>query len=133
MDITQRQKEKVEEIAQKYHLKLVLLFGSAAGGRTHRESDIDIAYLSEESLDFKAAYHLNYEFTDVFQNDRVDIVDMKKAPPLLFHAIFQNPQILFSADDIVFFSQQAYAFKKYIESKPLYEEKFRQLAEITGE
>ena len=129
MEITHKQKLKIEEIVQKYGLKLVLLFGSQSSGLIHKESDTDVAYVSLKPLDFKEEYHLNYELTVLFQKDRVDTVDIRKATPLLMYAIFQYPQILFQTNDMIFSKYQAYAFKRYIEAKPLYEEKARRLKE----
>lgn len=129
MEISQKQEEKIKEVADKYSLKLVLLFGSQSKGSTHQESDFDIAYLSEKSLSFEEEFRLNYEFTEIFQNDRVDTVDFKKASPLLLYGVFKHPQILFQKDELTFPTYQAYAFKRYIEVKPLYEEKFRRLTQ----
>ena len=127
--IIDKQNLKIEEIAQRYCLKLVLLFGSQSSGRVHKESDVDIAYIPDKSLDFNQEYHLNYEFTKVFQKDRVDTVDIKKANPLLMYAVFQHPRILFQSDESIFSQYRTYAFKRYIEAKPLYEEKARRLRE----
>lgn len=127
MKVSIFQQQDIESTAKKYGLKLVLLFGSQIEGRIHGESDIDIAYLPGKSLDFEQEYRLNYEFTRIFQKDRVDTVDMVKAPPLLFYAIFQHPRVLFQESELLFPTYRAYAFKKYVETKPLYEEKFRRL------
>ena len=129
MDITTTQQDAIQDVAMRYRLQLVLLFGSQSEGRVHKESDVDIAYLPEESLGFEDEYHLNYEFTNIFRTDKVDTVDLKKAPPLLLYAVFQHPLVLFQKNDLVFPNYQVYAFKKYVETKPLYEEKYRRLQE----
>ncbi len=129
MELTEKQKQKIREIAKQYRLKLVLLFGSQSENRTHEESDFDIAYLPDKPLGFEDEYRLNYEFTNVFQVDRVDTVDLGKASPLLLYAIFRSPQALFQENELIFPLYQTYAFKKYIEAGPLYEEKFRRLKE----
>jgi uncharacterized protein len=121
MEISEKQKKRIEEIAQKYQLKLILLFGSRATGRVHKESDFDVAYLPGKNLDFDQEIHLNYEFTNLFQCDRVDTVDIRKAPPLLLYAIFKECQILYKEDDLIFPTRRAYAIKKYIEAKPILE------------
>lgn len=125
MKLAEKQKQKIAEIAEKYQLKLVLLFGSQSSGRIHKESDFDIAYLPTKNLKFDEENYLNYEFTNIFQNDRVDTVDIRKAPPLLLYAIFQNCLVLFKEDDLVFPVYKAYAFKKYIEARPFLEKAFK--------
>lgn len=132
IEINEKIKDKVAKLAEKYGLRLVLLFGSQARGETHKESDIDIAYLSGKSLDFNQECYLNFEFTTVFHQDRVDTVDLKKANPLLMYTVFDSPKILFQEDDIVFSNYQAYAFKRFIEAKPIFQERARRVLEYTN-
>lgn len=127
MEINEKQKQKIKEIAEKYGLKLILLFGSQSTGRTNRESDFDIAYLSKKNLTFDQENNLNYEFTNIFQHDKVDSVDIRKAPPLLLFGIFKQCLVLFKENDLIFPTYRAYAFKKYIEIKPTLEESFKKI------
>jgi|SRR3989338_9394913 len=132
IEINEKLKSGVEQLAHRYGLRLVLLFGSQAIGQTHKESDIDVAYLPEKSFDFDQECYLNYEFTNIFRQDRVDTVDIKKAHPLLMYTVFDHPKILFQADNKIFSIYQAYAFKKYIEAKPIFEERSRRLQEYVN-
>lgn len=129
MQINEIQKNKIKEIAEKYHLNLVLLFGSQATGKTHKESDFDIAYLPKKNLSYDNEIDINFQFINIFRHDRVDTVDMRKAPALLLYAIFRECLVLFKKDDLIFPTYRAYAFKKYIEAKPFYEERFKKLKE----
>ena len=124
MALTEKQKLKIKEVAERYQLKLVLLFGSQTTGKVHQESDFDIGYLPLKNLGFERENHLNYEFTNIFKNDRVDTVDLRKAPPLLLYAIFHQCLVLFEEDNLIFPTYRAYAFKKYVEAKPLLEKTF---------
>ncbi len=133
MEIDEKVKERVAKLAEKYGLRLVLLFGSQAGGDIHKESDIDVAYLADKFLDFNQECYLNFEFTTIFRQDRVDTVDIKKANPLLMYMIFDHPKILFQADEMIFSNYQAYAFKKYVEAKPIFEEKARRVLDYVNE
>lgn len=132
VEINEKLKDRVAKLAEKYGLRLVLLFGSQARGETHKESDMDIAYLSGKPLDFNQECYLNFEFTTIFHQDRVDTVDIKKSNPLLMYAIFDCPKILFQADDIIFSNYQAYAFKKYIEATPIFQERARRVREYVN-
>lgn len=131
MEISEKQKQKIEETAKKYSLKLILLFGSRATGKINKESDYDVAYLPSKNLSFDEEVDINFQFTIIFPQEqyRVDTVDMRKAPPLLLYAIFRECQVLFAKDNLIFFAYRAYAYKKYIEAKPIYEERFKKLKE----
>ncbi len=45
MEVSTEQQQKLELVASKYHLKLILLFGSVVSGKQHPRSDLDIAVL----------------------------------------------------------------------------------------
>lgn len=127
MEISDKQNIRIKELAQKHHLRLVLLFGSRVTGKIHKESDFDVAYLSEKKLSYDDEVDINFQFTNIFRHDRVDTVDIKRASPLLMFGIFRQCQVLFEIDNLVFPTYRVYAFKKYIEAKPYYEEKFDKL------
>lgn len=122
MEISQKQLDKIKEIAGKYQLKMVLLFGSRVDGKmVHPDSDYDIAYLPEKSFDFKEECVLNYEFTTVMPSDDVDTIDLRKAPPLLMKQIIGRYQILYEREDNIFNNFEVYALQRYAEAKPLFE------------
>jgi len=129
MELEAKQKEKIAELSKKYHLKLILLFGSRATGKIHKESDYDVAYLPEKNLSFDDEVDINFQFTNIFKNDRVDTVDIRKASPLLLFGIFRQCQIIFKKDDLIFPTYRAYAFKKYLEAKPILLERFKKLSQ----
>lgn len=127
MEISEKQEQKIRKIAKKYRLKLILLFGSRATGKIHKESDFDVAYLPEKNLSYDNEIDINLQFVGVFGHDRVDTVDMRKAPALLLYAIFRECQILFKKDNLIFPTYRAYSYKKYIEAKPFLEKTLKNL------
>lgn len=115
-------KKKIKEIAEKYNLRLVLLFGSQASGKTHFASDFDIAILGEKPIDIEKELEIRYEFVKIFKTDAVDVVNIRGASPLLLYEIFYRPhKILFLNDFEVYYQYKIYAFKIYIEAKPLFQ------------
>lgn len=114
-------KPKIEKLAEKYGLSLVLLFGSRAAGKTHAQSDFDVAYLSKKPMDLMDEARLICDLMPVFRSDKVDLVNLKKAPPLLRKLIFDRHQVLFCADKAQYFAYQMYALRGYIEARPLFE------------
>lgn len=113
--------DKIKQIAEKYDLELVLLFGSQASGKTHFASDFDIAILGQKQISFEGEIKIQYEFIKLLKIDAVDIVDIRKARPLLLYQIFCKPhKILFSVDLEIYYQYKIYALKSYIEAKPLF-------------
>ena len=128
IDIT---KEKLMlEVAQKYDLRLVLLFGSQVDGKQlHKESDFDVAYLSKRKLDLMEEARMMTEIAPYFHSDNIDLVNLKNAPPLLYYAVFDKCQILFQEDELLFPTLRVYAFRKFVEMQPIYELQHQRIRE----
>lgn len=124
--------KKLREIAEKYSLKLLLLFGSRVGNKKflHRESDFDVAYLSGKNLGLTEEAELTCDLMSIFRNEKIDLVNLKKASPFLFYSIFQNCQVLYADDSLLFYYLRSYAFKKYIEATPLYQKRSERINKL---
>ncbi len=81
-------KETILEVLQSkkrfYHLKHFILFGSFAKDEANEKSDIDIAYIEDEThrLSFEKYIKLEKELEDTFQK-KVDLLNYKKFNPLI--------------------------------------------------
>lgn len=115
-------KKKINKIAKKYALDLVLLFGSQTKNkkRLHRESDFDVAYLSKRDLPGKEIIDLNCDLIDIFGNDRVDLVNLRRIDPLLRYEIAQNSQLLYGGE-MDYLEFKAFAFRDYIAHQNLFD------------
>lgn len=122
VEITSAQKQKINELAKEFNLKLILLFGSRLSEKKflHRESDFDIAYLSEGNLDLMAEGKLICDLMSIFKSDKIDLENLKKADPLLRHEVAKNCLLLYGKKED-FFEFKARAFKDYINHLPLLE------------
>ena len=114
--------EKMKEIAEKYGLKMLLLFGSRAKDEKYirKDSDFDVAYLSEKGLDIKQEIELNCDLIDAFGCDKVDLVNIKRVNPFLRNEIAKNSKLLYGKK-IDYLEFKAFAFKDYISHKQLFE------------
>lgn len=123
MRLNLNQKQKIREIAKKYDLDLLLLFGSRVRNKKHlhKESDFDVAYLSKKDLDLMEEAELICDLMSVFKSERLDLTDLKKAGPLLRQKIFEDHKILYYKNPEIYSLYQIYAIKGYIEAKPLFE------------
>lgn len=111
---------RVSAIAEKYRLSLVVLFGSQATGKTHRQSDMDIAILSEKELGLREIGELTLVFTQGLKTKDVDVVDLKTAPPLLLKQVVTNAILLYESKPLIFSTFRIYALKRYMEARPLF-------------
>ncbi len=119
MKISTEQKQKVNKTAKKYGLKLVLLFGSFASGKTREDSDLDIAVLGRKRIDFKRQIDLINDLSDIFKKN-IDLSVLNNANPLLLFESTKNPALLFGkADNLA--NLRIYAFHRYNDYKPYFE------------
>lgn len=122
----------IKKIARKYKLELLLLFGSRADGKASPDSDFDVAYLAKADLDLNREAKLITDLAPAFSSDNIDLVNLRKATPLLFYSITTQCQVMFQADDMIFPTMRAYAFKKYVETKPLRQLQYEKLKARIG-
>jgi len=96
--ITGPDKRLLEVLAGQEYVKLAYLFGSVAGGKSGKLSDVDIAVFLDESLKRRDMFNLQLklisELTSILKTDRVDLVVMNDAPLLLKYNIIKHGVIL---------------------------------------
>ena len=114
-------KLKIAPLAEKYNLKLVVLFGSKATGRTHKNSDIDIGFLPVSNNDFNSEANLLIDLYQLFRREDVQLVNLGNASPLLQYSALSECVVLFEKDSGIYNDARNYAFKLYVEAKPLYD------------
>lgn len=119
MSMEKLDEEKIKKIAPKYNLKLLLLFGSRAAGKTHKMSDYDFGFISERKLGYPERSSLAHDLAMLVKFPNVEEVDLKEAGPFLLKEIVKNNRVLFEAEGAYadFFSQ---ATRKYFEAKPFF-------------
>ncbi len=122
-------REKIAEIAKKRNLKLVALFGSQATGKIHAKSDIDIAFIGKNPIDFDAKLQLMTDFSDALKREDVEAVDLGIASPTLMRAVVRDGQILFEETRGDFLRWKFYAIKIWLETAWLRTLRDKQLTE----
>jgi predicted nucleotidyltransferase len=90
---------EILDIVEKYNISLLVTFGSFNTERFTEESDIDVAYISKTSLDSEQEMQLLCDLILYFQRDKIDLVNLSKAVPLLMYEIACNSQVLYEEDD----------------------------------
>lgn len=117
LELTEAQKQGIAEICRSYGVKLLLLFGSQVAGKTHRESDVDLAFSADRAFDFENESRFNADLQAVVGSSRVDTVNISKTSPLLKKRIFDEHQALYVGDAFLYNSLASYAVKSYLETK----------------
>ena len=108
-------KQSIEEMAKTHRLKMVLIFGSAATGKSHPQSDIDIAVkLSEASINFTDFADLQYDMQKIFPSGEVDLAIINYADPLFLKKIMETAILLYgNKKDLA--ELKIYAYKRYVD------------------
>ncbi|MBM4177335.1 nucleotidyltransferase domain-containing protein [Candidatus Gribaldobacteria bacterium] len=114
-ELNEKQKNKLKEIAKKYQLELVLLFGSRAEGTNRKGSDYDIAYLSKSSfIDYQnQKTNINMALSNFFEKKDLRFFDIEVDNPLLLKKVFDNPQVLYISNEECYRLCENYALKIY--------------------
>ena len=103
-----------------WFLALLVLFGSQATGFTHKESDVDVGYLSNKKFSFDDEAHFNADLIPVFKNMNISLVNLKMAPPLLLRQIVDNAVVLFERYPHIFVEIFLRAMRDYEEATPIF-------------
>jgi len=106
--------------------RLIILFGSRITGTARIESDFDVAILADNPLSLEekdqttseVAAKLNISF------DKIDLVDISVASPLLQHSIAKTGKLI-SGEKEDFLRFKVLAWKKYLDTA-----KFRARREV---
>ena len=122
-------KADIANIAKKHGLNLVVLFGSQATGRVHEKSDIDIAILGKQAVDFDTQTKIWGEFSRVFNRDDIEVVDIGTASPTLMRMVVEDGLLLFEATADGFFEWKLYALTVWMDSAWLRDLRNRKLHE----
>ncbi len=109
-------REKLAPLLKEENLQLVLLFGSAASGKMHKQSDIDLAFLFDGPVDILT---LTNKVIRLLHNDTIDVIDLRRASPLLKFAVVRGGVLIYEREAGMFSKFYSLAFRMYIDTKKL--------------
>lgn len=108
--------QKISEICKRSQISFVALFGSSATGKTHRESDLDLAIkMGVSNLTAKVKADIIADFLRVVP--KADVVFVNDASPLLKASIASTGKMVYESSASLFNSFQLDAFREYYEYK----------------
>jgi uncharacterized protein len=83
---------------EKLNSYLIIVFGSTAKGTDRVDSDLDIAYLSDQQIEKYDRFMLGQELAALINKD-VDLVDLNQASTVFAAQIVQSGKTIFCRDD----------------------------------
>ena len=113
--------------------KLVILFGSQAKGKTGRMSDFDVAVLADRPLGLEEKGKMAEKFALKFDaaEDKVDVVDLWNASPLLQHEVATHGKLL-EGNEYDFLRFRVLAWKRYLDTAKFRRAREKLLDKIYG-
>ena len=116
----------IAEVAAAHpQLRLVVLFGSVARGRATPRSDVDLGVLADGACDLDALY---VSLAPVLKSDRLDLVDLRRAGPILAFAVARDGAPLFEGEPGTWRQFQSLAQRRYADTAKLRRAQERALA-----
>jgi predicted nucleotidyltransferase len=109
-------RERMAPLFEEEGLKLVLLFGSAASGKLHARSDIDVAFLFDKPVDILG---LTNRVIRLLRTDNVDVIDLRRASPLLKFSAAREGELLYERSPGLFHEFVSFAFRRYVDTRKL--------------
>jgi len=98
------------------------LFGSQARGQAQAHSDVDVAVFVDEEKAPGSGWGLDAELTTELMaclgTNRVDVVVLNRAPPLLYHRVLRDGIRLFSRDLPATTAREGRALSRYCDYLP---------------
>ena len=111
---------KIEELAKKYKIRFIVLFGSQATGSPRKDSDFDIAVFMDKFNDLDTYNDVLFGLEKILEvpAEKIDLTNLKTSDPLLRHEITSKGKLLFG-NELEYLEFKAFSFRDYIESRKL--------------
>lgn len=90
--------EQAVSILKEYKPSVIYLFGSAGRNELREDSDIDIAFLTEEDLDEYDVFMKAQDLADILKKD-VDLINLKKASTVFKAQVVGTGKIIYCSND----------------------------------
>lgn len=111
-----RLKEQLGPLLANPDVQLVMLFGSATSGALHAESDLDLAIQGRRPLDL---VEVTNQVMRLLRTDRVDVVDLRRASPLLMMEIARGGRLLYERAPGLYVAFCSLAHWRYVDTAKL--------------
>lgn len=100
-------------LLKEYNPIVIYLFGSASRGELRKDSDIDIAVLTNDSLDDYEVFMKAQELANIFKRD-VDLIDLKKSSTVFKAQVVGKGKVIYCLDENERMLFEMRSFKEYV-------------------
>ncbi len=114
--------KKLARIAKQRDLTFVILHGSAARGRVHPNSDVDVAVLGAAPIDLTTQVRLAADLGAAFEGAdarELDVKTLDRVDPLFRYEVVRNGQLLYG-DPTAYEEFKAFAARAHDDARPLF-------------
>ena len=106
------------EIINNYGIKLLVVFGSAGTVNEKNDSDLDLAFLTDELLSISKEEELLSDLICFYKRDDIDLINLYKAEPGLKLSISREGRVIYEKQG-AFSDFQLYAARIFADTKYL--------------
>lgn len=122
MKLSAKQKSQIQKIGDKYRLKLILIHGSYAKAKQRIGSDLDVAILGKQPIDWKTFNNIFSDLEDVFGNKKereLDLKTLENVDALFLYQVMKDSILLygFSFD---YWELKTYSIRNYWDNMPIF-------------
>lgn len=104
---------RIDDVARRHGIRLIVQFGSTLHGRVHPRSDLDLAVLLDRVPRSLAAHaDLIADLQSLFPDREVDVAIINRADPLFLRQIVERGGPVYGPSR-VWHELRMYAFKRY--------------------
>lgn len=109
---------RLAEHLTRYPLRFAMLYGSYSRGRATPVSDVDLAVYVDTFDDF---LRIAAEIDAAFPERRVDIVQLKEQPALIYYEILATGTKIDIRDEDFFYAEKLRVMREYLDFRFTYE------------
>ena len=115
--LQEKSKKIIQKLGKKYHLKLIMLFGSSLKEKKLRfKNDIDLAILADKEF-YESGQYSKFRFdlleaADIERRE-IDVVPIRAQNPILLYDIFQEGEPLYYRNEEEYYNIRSWARWSY--------------------